>query len=370
MQELSNSEAVEETADVGAQEANQSAEPVAEQADVVGAQEANQTEATATGSSSTDTVAESPQTESAEDLLKRAVPQETAAAKPAAGPVSSSPYAHLSPDFQKLLKDPQQASQLENVNKLYGKQAAELGQLRQQVQAYQGLPPADHLRSIIEQQKQHAEIAKLKPWVNGHPESAQSKERINRARMFMQARDAGVPDEQLSKLAKDWRVSADDIKLMNEFDDHKGQIQERLATDFDGLFNDLFQSRFQAAIGQWEQARRASIGASQFLEQNQPLLEKHRDAATWAMENPVRSEVALRVVQLEEEIAKLRGSAVKDSEVVHAAQARNALTKTRAATRRDPATNADTIGNVVQRANSMSDRDYLEALKRARENGL
>lgn len=360
----------EEATDTGPASADTQAVETSETpASEPGAETATQSEATATSSPTTETRSESP-----EDLLNRLVP-ESATAKPAVtapdqGSAQASPYAHLSPAFQQRLANPEQAKHLENLDKLFGRQAQEVGTLRQQIQSYQGLPPPEQLRSLLDQQKQQAEIAKLKPWVTGHPESGQAQQRIARARMFKQAVDSGVPEEALGKLAKEWRVTADDVKLLNEYDDHKSTIQDRLATDFDGLFNDYFQSRFSAAIQQWEGKRVASIGATQFLEQNQELLQKHQDAAVWAMQNENRREVALRLAQLEEENSKLRGSAVKGQEAVHAAEARNALAKTRAAsvTRRDPATNADSIGNVYERAKAgkLDDRQLLQELYKAR----
>ncbi len=187
--------------------------------------------------------------------------------------------------------------------------------------------------------------------------------------MFKQAAEAAngmettQRDSYLKQLATQWRVTADDVKTLNDFDDHKSSIQERLATDFDGLFDEMFESRAKAWEQQQAARQQATMGATQFLDKNQDLLTKHADAAVWAMQNENRRDVALRLVQLEEELTKLRTNGVQNTEAIQTAKARDAITKTRATVRRDPATNAGSLTNVLDQA----DQQKLAATHQGRQ---
>ncbi len=147
---------------------NQPADVTATNADQAGAPEANQPAATDSAPVTTDTRSE----ETPEQLLERIAPGNLSVNVPArvTDPASANPYQHLSQDFQKRLGDPREAQRLENLDKVYGRQAQEIGQLRQQVQQYQGLPPAEQLRAQHELAQRQAEIANRKPWDSRHPE--------------------------------------------------------------------------------------------------------------------------------------------------------------------------------------------------------
>lgn len=229
---------------------------------------------------------------------------------------------------------------------------------QEQMKAWEGLDP-NQVRQALQLQQQQAEAARLKPWNTRHPEFAATQTKLSRVRNYFQAAEAIEADpnvtpeakqSMLARLAQRTGVTRDDAKLYQDFEADKNSIQERLATDFEGLFDDLFEARFQARMQHYEQFQDARTKTQNLLSQNQPLIEKRRDEILWAMNNPQRSEVAFELAKAREELEALKARVGQDSEQVETAQAQSAALKQRASVKRDAASRTPAIDPVAEAA--------------------
>lgn len=296
-----------------------------------------------TSSSATDSRNESP----SEVLGKLREQREQAKPKtdvsaPAAQPDLSAQYA----EAQK---------RLEHLQALQGRQAQELGELRRFRQEREQREQAE-----LEQQRQAALAAQIPPFSKRHPEFHQTQARVNRVRDYeraVRALPADMPDETkrsvAESMAQNMGLTQEDAKLYRQAEAHRESMQERVATDFEGLFDELFEQRFLSKMKEREQFEASRWRTNQILndEKLKPIIDSHQDAILWAMEHPKRHEVGLRLAQLEAENAELRKRTLDQTAQVASAKTGRQELRQRAIVRRDPstATHEDVLGEAERR---------------------
>lgn len=242
---------------------------------------------------------------------------------------------------------PEEIKQLLNLKSLYGRQAQELGQYRKQVEAYQGLPSPDEIRSGLEQRQREAEAQKLQAWHPKHPEHQQAMSRLEKVRHYSQAvaaasRIPGLSPEQIDSLkdqtARELGVSNDDIQFHNQWVQHDQTVRQEFARDPEGFIEQRVQARvenaIQQAFAQFEQYQTTRTTAQSFLAENGKLLETNRERFLELMPRMGR-EGALQLIKLEEENKSLRGNIGKATQVQAQAQAQQSALKQRSKISRD-----------------------------------
>lgn len=232
----------------------------------------------------------------------------------------------------------------------------ERAELQKSLKAWEGLDP-QQVREALQRQQQQAEAASLKPWSARHPEFATTKARMDKVRNYFSATEAIEKDPHITpeakqqiaqRMAQQFGVTRDDAKLYQDFEAEKASVQERLTTDFDGLFQEKFDALFQSKIGEYEQFQSARTKAQSILSENGPLIEKHRDEIAWAMQNPQRSEVAFALVKAREELEALKAKVGQQTEHTETAQAQSAALKQRASVHRDASTRSPAVDPVEE----------------------
>lgn len=361
----------EATADLGTDTATQDGALDATTAADTGTDQATPADATMEASSTTDTRSDP------KDLLKEAaqsVFRQNPAPESAAQVQAVQPNA-IPPELQAFLKDPEGVKRLQGLVSLQGRQAAQLGQYQKELQAYQGLPPADQLREQYARQQKEAQAANLKPWNPGHPDVARTNSRLNRAKAFMGAFEVATPEQQAdpnyrAQLAqKLGGVRKEDLDLLEEKKQSQQEFHEKFHDDPQGVLQEFVSQQVAAGIARFEEFQNQRVQVQQFMGNNQELLSKHSDAVQWAMENPARREVGMRLATLEEENQKLREKLAAESEVVETAKVQAGYAKQRATVKRDAATVGElTMDAVLKRADEgkLSEADLLKQLRKAR----
>lgn len=242
---------------------------------------------------------------------------------------------------------PEELKQLLNLKSLYGRQAQELGQSRKQLEAYQGLPSPDEIRSTLEQRQREAEVQKLQAWHPKHPEHQQAMSRLEKVRHFSAAvaANANVPgltseqhEDIKARTASALGVSNEDIQFHNQWVQHDQTVRQEFARDPEGFIEQRVQARvenaIQQAFSQFEQYQSTRTTAQSFLAENGKLLETNRDRFLELMPQLGR-EGALQVIRLEEENKGLRGNIGKATQVQAQAQAQQSALKQRSKISRD-----------------------------------
>lgn len=302
-------------------------------------------------------VSTAPVVDAAEPTETAAPEQESATADNSgseanAGPLpTDSTQTNVSPATGEALPQlkPEEIKQLLNLKSLYGRQAQELGQYRKQVEAYQGLPSPDEIRSALEQRQREAEVQKLQAWHPKHPEHQQAMSRLEKVRHYSAAVAANVnlpgltpeqQDEIKARTASALGVSNDDIQFHNQWVQHDQTVRQEFARDPEGFIEQRVQARVENAIQQafakFEQYQSTRTTAQSFLAENGKLLETNRDRFLELMPQLGR-EGALQVIRLEEENKSLRGNIGKATQVQAQAQAQQSALKQRSKISRDGA---------------------------------
>lgn len=257
-----------------------------------------------------------------------------------------SPVATLPPEIQQLLATPEGIKELLNQRRAYGSIAREVGDLRKKSQAWDGLDP-QVARQLLSERQHAAQVANLKPFQRQHPEYSKTMDRVSKVKGYMAALNAAPPEMRddpgyRGRLAQQMRVTAEDAKLHDEFDEHRENAVQQLATDPESFIDTRVEQIVQARLVQFEQAIQNRGHVQHVLDTNQELITKHRDDIMRAMENPNRHEVALEMARLKEEVETLRSKVVQDSRHVETAKAQRQIAQGRASEtgRRDPASTA------------------------------
>lgn len=252
----------------------------------------------------------------------------------------TTPTQTAQPDLAAQFAESQK--RLEHLQALQGRQAQELGELRRFRQEREQREQAQ-----LEQQRLAAQAAQIPQFSRRHPEFHNTQARINRVRDYQRAVEAlpaDMPDTTkhtvAQQMAQRMGLTAEDAKLYRDAEAHRESMQERVATDFEGLFDELFEQRFMSRMKEREQFEASRWRTNQILndEKLKPIIDQHQDAILWAMEHPKRHEVGLRLAQLESENAELRKRTLEQGAQVASAKAGRQELRQRATVRRDPST--------------------------------
>lgn len=240
---------------------------------------------------------------------------------------------------QKLgIKDHNELNRLAGMNQLYGRQATEVGTLRQQLAQLQQEQQAA-------QQKAHEEAQRLNlsPFHSRHPQHAHNVARVQAFGAF-QAALQGLPPElqndpaARARLAQAMRVTPDDEKLHRQQEAYSQQIRQEFESNPDEFVERRVEQRLQQRFQQFEQYLEAKVSAKGLIQQHQPLIEKHADRMNWVMDpNVPARDKAIWAAQMEAQNAELLAKRVPEAQQVETLKARNQLAQRQVAPTRTAA---------------------------------
>jgi hypothetical protein len=218
--------------------------------------------------------------------------------------------------------------------------------------AYKQLPPIDQLQQQLsrlqemeQQQQKRAEAERLKTWNPRHPEFQATTAAISRVKSYRSAAraiPANLPPEQRQEIARSMAqelgVTEQDAQLFKNWEAHQGQVQERMAQDPEGFFQEVARQVAQQVVQEYEQFTSVRSQTQEFLTNNQELVKAHAKEIDWAMNHPARREVGIEFARLKAENEALKANQANAMESKETAEAQKALTKQRNTFRRDSAT--------------------------------
>lgn len=250
------------------------------------------------------------------------------------------PVSALPPEIQSLLKDPvafaAKAKHWQNLESLAGRQAQELGPLRQQLQQYQGIDPVQ-ARAVLAEREQAAKQAQLNPWNRGHPAHADFRS-IRELRRRDDQRLASVAPEQREavKTALEAAYSPEEQAQLKAYEAYRHHEDAMTPEDREDRQRDMARSvareEVQAYIQYQEQTRRTH----EFVAKHPTLMTEHQDLLRRALdEQTPRSDLAAEIAALKQQLADATGQRAKDVRVVETAKARDSIVKQTAVIGRD-----------------------------------
>lgn len=341
----------ETTSADGAAEATLNADPAVDQDHAGGAEQATQSSEEPGNASSSTTTQSTEDTEA--ELDKRAL----AEPPPPANPV----LPGLPPEIAPLLKDPaalaEKVKHWQNLEKLHGRQAAELGQVRKEREKWQGIDP-EQAKAALAAQERAAKQANLQPWNRDHPKHGKFVAVREGIRRDLKRLERVPPDQReatKAALLQDYTQEERD-----QFDAYERwrQDEESLAPeDREDRYREMARNEALEAVRGYVQAQEHHRAAAEFVTQHRDLLQQHpNDAARILDPNTSRREIAVEFAALKAQLAEATKGRAQDLRVVESAKARDQQSRQAATISRDVGTK--------RKPNAVD-----EALKRARENG-
>lgn len=180
------------------------------------------------------------------------------------------------PELRSILeKDPNELKRMIGRYHSWGKRESELGQVRQEL---------ERLRAEAQQREQ---AQKASPYTKRHPEYEQTKQRVSRAESLIRAQRAlGLNPEnpedkaRLAALAREYRVTPDDMKAHQEAEAYREQMLTRLQEDPDGFFQDREErllARVEEMLVQREQAQQVQANTAAWINDpaNAQMIQAH-----------------------------------------------------------------------------------------------
>lgn len=253
-------------------------------------------------------------------------------------PVQEQPQTHdLPPELLQALNDPRGRERLLNLDKLYGQQSNELGQLRRQVQQYQELGDPNEIRNVLQRHMEQAQISNLQPWNRGHPQHQRFQVTRERWRTDMKRLERVAPENREAvRQSFEEDYSPEDLQALKAHDAWRASEESLSPEDREDRLREITRQETLATIQTWEQSQVNRMHARALLDKHGDLLLKHEDDVNRIM-NPAtpRRDIALELIQARAELAALKGKSIKDSRQVATAQARDRLTKDQAGISRD-----------------------------------
>lgn len=250
------------------------------------------------------------------------------------------PYAALPPEIQSLLKDPAaHAAKLKhwsNLESLSGRQFQEVGQLRQQLQQYQGIDP-QQARAVLAEREQAAKQANLNPWNRGHPAHSDFRS-IRELRRRDDQRLASVAPEQREavRAALDAAYSPEEQAQLKAYDAYRHREEVMSPEDREDRMNEQIDARVTAGIERAMQYADNTRRTQDFIAKNPTLLNENQDLLRRAMDPATpRSGLAAEILALQEQVRQATGQRAKDVRVVETAKARDQIVKQTAVIGRD-----------------------------------
>lgn len=224
------------------------------------------------------------------------------------------------------IKDPKDLDRIVGMQNLYGRQANEVGQLRQQLTQLQQEQQAAQQRA-----QEEAQRLNLSPFHSRHPQHQQNTARVQAFSAFKAALQ-GLPPElqndpaQRARLAQAMGVTADDEKLYQQREAYSQQITQEFQSDPDAFVEKRVERRLQEQFQQFEQYLEAKVNAKGLIQQHQPLIEQHADRMNWILDPQVPArEKAIWAAQQEAKVAELLATKVPEAQHVETLKARNQL---------------------------------------------
>ena len=224
------------------------------------------------------------------------------------------------------IKEPKDLDRIAGMQNLYGRQANEVGQLRQQLTQLQQEQQAAQQRA-----QEEAQRLNLSPFHSRHPQHQQNTARVQAFSSFKAALQ-GLPPElqndpaQRTRLAQAMGVTADDEKLHKQQEMYSQQVTQELHSDPDAFVERRVEQRLQQRFQEFEQYLEAKVNAKGLIQQHQPLIEQHADRMNWILDPQVPArEKAIWAAQQEAKVAELMATKVPEAQHVETLRARNQL---------------------------------------------
>lgn len=224
------------------------------------------------------------------------------------------------------IKDPKELDSLGGLRNLYGRQANEVGQLRQQLTQLQQEQQAAQQRA-----QEEAQRLNLSPFHSRHPQHAHNSARVQAFGSFKAALQ-GLPPElqndpaQRARLAQAMGVTPDDEKLFQQQEAYSRQIQQEFQSNPDEFVEKRVERRLQESFQKFEQYLEAKVNANGLIQQHQPLIEKHADRMNWMLDpNVPARDKAIWAAQQEAKVAELLATKVPEAQHVETLKARTQL---------------------------------------------
>ena len=262
------------------------------------------------------------------------------------------------------IKDPKELDRIAGMTNLYGRQANEVGQLRQQLAQLQQEQQAAQQRA-----QEEAQRLNLSPFHSRHPQHAQNTARVQAFSSFKAAL-SGLPPELQSdpaaraRLAQSMGVTPDDEKLYQQQEAYSRQIQQEFQSNPDEFVEKRVERRLQEQFQKFEQYLEAKVQAQGLIQQHQPLIEKHADRMNWMLDPSIPArEKAIWAAQQEAKVAELLASKVPEAQQIETLKARNQLASRQVAPTRAATVAPNPFAEYEKR--KQTDPNAQEALKDA-----
>lgn len=333
---------------------------------------------TAVGSTPVDTQASADQNAPSQPNTSSTTPEDPLAkvgtfahgkVQPTAQPVTPTPNQATPeiPDWIKRelgIQDTQGLKRLAGMNTLYGRQATEVGTLRQQLAQLQ-----QEQQAAQQKAQEEAQRLNLSPFHSRHPQHAHNLSRVQAFSSFKSALQ-GLPPElqndpaQRARLAQAMGVTADDEKIAQQAQQYSQQIQQELQADPDAFVERRVERKLAEQFQKFEQYLEAKVNAQGLIQQHQPLIEKHADRMNWMLDPQVPArEKAIWAAQQEAKVAELLAAKVPEAKQVETLKARNQLAARQVAPSRAAAVAPNPFAEYEKR--KQTDPNADEALKDA-----
>jgi hypothetical protein len=240
---------------------------------------------------------------------------------------------------QKLgIKDHNELNRLAGMNQLYGRQATEVGTLRQQIAQLESQQQAAQQKA-----QEEAQRLNLSPFHSRHPQHQQNTARVQAFGAFRSALQGLPPELQndpaaRARLAQAMRVTPDDEKLYQQQEQYSLQVRQEMESDPDAFVERRVERLLNERLQQYEQYQEAKVAAKGLIQQHQPLIEKHSDRMNWILDpNVPARDKAIWAASQEAKVAELMASKVPEAQQVETLKARNQLAQRQVAPTRTAA---------------------------------
>lgn len=287
-----------------------------------------------------------------------------------AQPITSPAATAQAPTWDQIqaklgIKDPKDLDRIANQGLLYGRQANEVGQLRQQLAEL-----TQRQQQETQRAQEEAQRLNLSPFHQRHPQHQQNTARVQAFSSFKAALQ-GLPPElqndpaQRTRLAQAMGVNSDDEKLYAQQETYSRQIQQEFQSNPEAFVEQRAQRLLDAKFQQFEQYLEAKVSAQGLIQRHQPLIEKHADRMNWMLDPQIPArEKAIWAAQQEAKVAELMENKVPEAQQTETLKARNQLASRQVAPTRTAAVGAPNPFAVYEKSKK-SDPNAQEALKDA-----
>lgn len=207
---------------------------------------------------------------------------------------------------------------VEEMRSYLGRSQRELGETRKRLQAWGDADPAHTLKELQQFREQQERLA-LKPYNRAHPDHARTMSRFSLVEQAMEAVNAAQTEEQQELVRKLFggKVSEQDMREYREYQQYRDTIRRDFESDPEGFIYERMEARLTERLDAEFEARErmqsARSTSTNWLQSNQELVKDYAGEIQWAMTNPQRRDVGLKLAQLMDENRKLK-SRLGDSE--------------------------------------------------------